>query len=266
MKKFYLLLLIFCVGIISVSCEKEPTIEDLYDIFTFENVSENYIAGPTVYGENLYSTYSGQYTSYLDAVTGLKFGLNSVEDKYDFWNGGIAISNWNDMTTAGYTNQCSVYFKDATTGKGGNNGSNNFGICNYSAYCAAPEISFDSSVERVFDHIYITNATYPAISMVNGDSFAKKLSYDDKDYFLLTVKGYDAKGAEKGVVEFYLADFRTTTSSGIITNWKKVDLSSLGAVNKITFSLTSSDNGAYGMNTPAYFCIDDIAIQKEVAE
>jgi hypothetical protein len=35
-----------------------------------------------------------------------------------------------------------------------------------------------------------------------------------------------------------------------------VDLSSIGAVRTIEFTLSSSDNGDYGMNTPSYFCLD----------
>jgi len=34
-------------------------------------------------------------------------------------------------------------------------------------------------------------------------------------------------------------------------------LSSLGNLDSLSFTLSSSDNGAFGMNTPAYFCIDD---------
>ena len=31
----------------------------------------------------------------------------------------------------------------------------------------------------------------------------------------------------------------------------------MGVVDSLTFELSSSDIGAYGMNTPAYFCMDD---------
>ena len=42
--------------------------------------------------------------------------------------------------------------------------------------------------------------------------------------------------------------------------WKKVDLSGLGAVKSIRFSMTRSDSTAYGLNTPAYVAVDNIEI------
>ncbi|MBT3193431.1 MAG: DUF4465 domain-containing protein, partial [Verrucomicrobia bacterium] len=45
----------------------------------------------------------------------------------------------------------------------------------------------------------------------------------------------------------------------IVGEWTWVDLTSFGpAVKSLHFSLSSSDNGAWGMNTPAYYAIDDL--------
>jgi hypothetical protein len=43
----------------------------------------------------------------------------------------------------------------------------------------------------------------------------------------------------------------------ILKEWEWLDLTSLGLVTSLNFALESSDVGEYGMNTPAYFCIDD---------
>ena len=91
---------------------------------------------------------------------------------------------------------------------------------------------------------------------------AKKFTYEDKDYFVVTATGFDRDGSETGTVQICLADFRTADSGGIVTGWQKFDLSSLGAVNRIVFNCQSSDVGAYGMNTPAYFCVDDIVVRE----
>jgi hypothetical protein len=124
------------------------------------------------------------------------------------------------------------------------------------------EIYVADSSNIIFDHVYVTNSTYAALSMLNGDAVAKKFSYADHDWFKLKIKGFDHTGEAKDSIDFYLADFRTSSSAGIISEWTKVDLSSLGDVQKLQFSLSSSDNGAWGMNTPAYFCIDDLAIKE----
>ena len=120
-------------------------------------------------------------------------------------------------------------------------------------------ITFPTATEKTVDHLYVTNSTYAVLSMLNGDSFAKKFA--DGDWFKLTVTGYNKDGGQIGPVDFYLADYRNGKSD-IIQQWTKFDLTSLGAVNKLTFTLSSSDTGTYGMNTPAYFCMDDIAIRK----
>ena len=69
----------------------------------------------------------------------------------------------------------------------------------------------------------------------------------------------------KRQVDFYLADYRYADSSQdyIISAWEYIDLSSLGSVDELSFSLSSSDNGSFGMNTPNYFAIDNIGVVPE---
>jgi hypothetical protein len=65
------------------------------------------------------------------------------------------------------------------------------------------------------------------------------------------MEGFDISGNSIGEKQFELAG---------VTQWTQVSLASLGKVNKIEFSLTGSDTGEYGFNTPAYVCIDDVKI------
>jgi len=224
----------------------------------------DYLAGPTSYGENLYSSFGpAQYIGYEDPGSGLCFMINE-DDPYgmgmsrELWNGGIAISQWNDITTEGYLNQCSVYFSDPTTGFGGYNGSHTFAVDNNNG-----EISFkDAAQEALFDHFWVTNTTYAALSMIHGDPYAKK--FETGDWFKLIINAYDKDGAPTGTsVEFYLADFRTATSAGVVTQWTMVDLTPLGShVHQVVFDFDSSDSGEWGINTPTYFCFDHLAIKK----
>jgi hypothetical protein len=68
-------------------------------------------------------------------------------------------------------------------------------------------------------------------------------------------------------VEFYLADFRFADNSQdyILDSWGFVDLSALGTVDFLEFDLSSSDNGAFGMNTPGYFALDNFGAIPEPA-
>lgn len=266
MKKVFFFLVF--AALLFTGCDKDDVPQPLQDIieidFEDSRVSA-YLAGPTSYGENLYSSFgTGQYTGYDDTGSGLYMMLNEDLDwmtgemSREFWNGGIAISQWNDMTTGGYGNQCSVYFRDNTTGYGGYNGSKTFAINNGNG-----EVSFtDGQTEASFYYFWVTNSTYAALSMLNGDDYAKKFTLGD--WFKLVITAEDKGGNATGTaVEFYLADFRTATSPGIITSWTKVDLTPLGnKVHTLKFDLQSSDTGQWGMNTPAYFCFDNLALLK----
>lgn len=106
---------------------------------------------------------------------------------------------------------------------------------------------------------YITNSSYAYTSMANGDGFAKK--FGKGDWFKLTITGFDADNNETGSKEYYLADLRDEATAYIINDWRYVDLSGLGKVAKLGFELTSTDNGSYGMNTPAYFCFDNFGAE-----
>lgn len=233
-------------------------------LITFEDVKENCLAGPTSYGENLYPQYNGAspalYTGYLDTNTDMFF--HTTTDGYGFASGGMAISRWNNMTEAGYTNQCSVYYGDSNDQNGGYDNSSTFCVsfCPTFGQSGAYMYVNTDGIQRTIDHMYVTNATYTVLSMKNGDSFAKKFSYEDKDWFKLTISGTDVSGTKTGEVEVYLADFRTPEAYGILTEWKRVDLSTLGQVHRLDFTMSSSDGEGMWMNTPAYFCLDDIAI------
>lgn len=115
------------------------------------------------------------------------------------------------------------------------------------------------------EEIYITNSTYAALSMQNGDAFSKVFGGEtgnDPDYFLLTMKAYKNDVVFDSLL-FYLADYRFEDNSQdyIIKDWTKIDLSSFSDIvpmDSLEFSLSSTDVGMFGMNTPAFFCIDQI--------
>lgn len=166
---------------------------------------------------------------------------------------GWTYSNQTDTTTPGFENQFSAY---AGSGAGG---SANYAL----AYLGSPVIRFEAPAEVAT--VDVTNTTYAALSMLQGDSFAKKFGGDtgnDADFLKLTFIGLNAADQETGRVDFYLADYRFADNSldHVVDSWVSVNLSSLGAVSALKFELTSSDNGDFGMNTPAYFAIDNLAV------
>lgn len=177
---------------------------------------------------------------------------------------GFTVSNQTDITTAGFMNQYSAF-----TGAGNN------GSANYVVYTPeATILSAENEAIRI-SSFKITNTTYAGISMRDGDLYAKQFGSatdangdDDgtngEDFFKVWVIGENADGSQKDSLEFFLADYRFSDNSQdyILDTWETVDVSSLSIdVDKLTFRLESSDNAPWGMNTPAYFAIDDVSYE-----
>jgi hypothetical protein len=228
----------------------------------FESVDASYLAGPTAAGENLYSTYVGNQIRSV-TVNGLVFGLNGSNAQYNFYNGGVCISQFNDMAGTDYTNQCSVYYKQSNTGFGGYRGSKTFAVV-YTGSAPASIYFLNSNETAKFISMQVCNTTYAYQTMKSGNAYARALSYDKQDYLKVVITGYATDGTTiTGTTEAYLADFRTSSSGGIVDKWMEVDLSPLGACNKITFEIKGSDTGTYGLNTPTYFAFDDLVYHKQ---
>ncbi len=221
---------------------------------TFDDVS---LASPSA--SNYTGPGGGRYYNGADGAGGFTsdgaFFINTYDSTYKSWD-GWSVSNTTDTTTAGYTNQYSAYTGAAHDGT-------QYGVF-YEPWTAGPTVSFTASSPVTVTGAYFTNTTYAALSMLNGDGFAKKFggaTGDDQDWFKLTIKGVDGTGAyTTHTVDFYLADYRNSDNSldYIVDEWIWVDLSVLGPVIGLEFDLSSSDVGDWGMNTPAYFAMDSL--------
>ena len=238
MKKINYLLTILSISVGSLFAQQ--------NVGDFENLtlsSESYWDGSDMSGLHNNSVFTTNFSS----------GDYNFSNSYDttwgaasgYWSSGWAYSNMTDSTTSGFTNQYSA--------KPG--GGHPIGGANYAIGKPNSTIVFNNPIGL---SINITNSTYAANSMRDGDAFAKKFTNADQDYFKLHIYGY-SNGSIADSTEFYLADFTHTDSTldYIVTDWQYVELLT-GQYDSVSFDLSSSDVGAFGMNTPAYFCIDNV--------
>jgi hypothetical protein len=262
---------IIAVGKTTTTTSIRVSARDYSSVIDFEDARvEDYLAGPTAKGENLYEGFTDappyyRYYGYDDPA-GLVMPLNDYNGMLDpeFWNGGVAISRWNNMTTKGQSNQCSVYYSDATTGRGGHDGSATFAVVygyNDPMWDSRASILVTDDVPRVFDHFYVSNSTWSTLVTREGDGYARALTYANHDWLKLVIEGRVNGVSTGATVECYLADFRESTSPGVITGWQPVDLSALGAVTSLVFDLQGTDLQYGGLASPAYFCFDDLALR-----
>ena len=265
-----------------VSGEDSGNEDESYTLRTlsFED-SDAKFAGYTLYGGAEINTWS-------DLVDDMQYGgsltyTDFVEDTYywydegntelfhsfttPYWGGGHVVSNYviEDYSTLP-EGHYGWYELQMANPIGGHNGSANFAVHNgYSDFfnsqiydASLQTLEFADGVERVIDHMWVTNTCYVLNSLTYGDGFNSPAS--EETYIKIVAYGYNANDEETGSVEFALCE------NGVpVTEWTKWDMSSLGKVAKVAFNFSASEDqiGSYGMNCPAYFAYDDVAVRFE---
>jgi hypothetical protein len=181
------------------------------------------------------------------------FFVNNYDPEWESWD-GFAYSNLTDTTAGGWDSQY-----NAIAG-GGQGGSTTYGVA-YVGWQGPPVIALDAP--QTVAGVYVVNNNYAYYDMLDGGAFSKKFggsTGNDEDWFRLTITGRNAADEVTGAVDVYLADYRFADNDEdyIVDTWTFVDLTALGEVAALQFSLDSSDTGMFGMNTPGYFCIDSL--------
>jgi hypothetical protein len=197
-------------------------------------------------------TNTGNFVS-----AGVGFQNNYSSNFGGFWS-GFAVSNVSAPTTPGFGNQ---YASRAI-------GSGNYAIAygDSNTLITLPPGRSPSSVS-------LTNTAYAFYSMQNGDSFAKKFggaSGNDADFFAVTFTGYAnslGTGSPTGSLQFFLADYRFADNAQdyLLSTWQTVNLAPLGSASSVRLSFQSSDVGTFGINTPTYVALDNLATIPEPA-
>jgi hypothetical protein len=257
-KKINVLKSVAITGMLStavlVSCKKEEikALVDQTSVVGFEDITvpvNGYI--DSIGSTNIFSTTAFTFQSVY----------NTDYPGYFYLKKGFALSTLKDTVTIGVKSKYAAY---AGIGSGNSN--------TYIVSVGTSMFKMPTKATTLIS-LDITNTTFAALSMKNGDQFAKKFGSDKnakgevdgtngKDFLKVWIRGY-AAGKIKDSIEVYLANFQSTNPSEhyIQKSWKKVDLSKLNPVDSVNFKLESSDNSPYGMNTPAYFAIDNIIIK-----
>lgn len=239
MKKFFYLAIALCMGFALTSCNND---DDNIAVLTFEGtewtalIDNPQYGGPLLYGEGK-DTYG-----WTDARTGLSGGLTRAwGGNYGYSEGGVAISNYvcdSLQKHATYTYQLEVPVS---------NGSKNFAV----VYCDAT-IKFAEGVNRVIRSMDICPTTYLLGVETYGDGYAKALT-EAGDNMTLTITADNGKTMD--------VDF--ARDGNILKTWKRIDLSALGAVKSLTFTMDGSDKSEYGVKHPKYFAFDNVKVEME---
>lgn len=221
---------------------------------------------------------------------------------YSFLLGGMAVSKYHDMKIGTYENQLSVYDKSSPSGGNfivtyGDAHDENFktfpnpGEAVYSDYSGCGRV-FITDIEGYtvkdpgvanskmtgkkeygyFKSVYLNNTTYVFDVIKNGNAFTGSKPLENQEGWLkvqfIAFDSTEDSAVPAGYTEAYLANYNSKMAEdyiGIIEEWIKVDLSSLPMATVLVINFVGSDNGTYGLNTPAYCALDkfEISVNKD---
>lgn len=173
--------------------------------------------------------------------------------QYGYW-GGFTASNRTDLSQTGLNAQ---YTAAAGCGY---DGSTQYAVA-YTMGVQTEVYATDGQLHTVTG-CYVTNNLWTYQDILQGGYGEQPyggLTGNDPDWFKVTATGKNASGQTVGTLDFYLADYRFANNEEdyVLDTWEWFDLSPLGNVATISFSLSSSRGSGYNMITPAYFCMDN---------
>ncbi len=180
---------------------------------------------------------------------------NGAWPSYNYWY-GYSLSN---ETATNYTTLADQWH--SAVGEG-HNGSSNFCI----AFPEGQFVEVTNSVDGdIINGAYVSNTAYAYNGMAVGDGFAT--AFKEGDWFKVTATGFNGD-SQTSTVEFYLADYRSSNALDhyILDTWQWMDLRALGKVTKVRFAMDGSDKGQYGLNTAAYFAMDDFGCERDLVD
>ena len=104
------------------------------------------------------------------------------------------------------------------------------------------------------DYVYICQNSNTMKAIAEGGVYNAR-PFNEKDTLALIISAIDETYTEKTSLMYYLAVDGEKNNA-----WEKVDLNSLGKTIGLSFRMTTTDVGQFGMNTPLYFALDALTV------
>lgn len=105
------------------------------------------------------------------------------------------------------------------------------------------------------EYIYVCQNSNTMEAITHGGVYNAR-AFNEKDTLALIISALNAQNEETGRITYYLA-VEGKKNNG----WEKVSLTALGEAHGLGFSMTTTDIGDWGSNTPLYFALDALTVQ-----
>ena len=107
------------------------------------------------------------------------------------------------------------------------------------------------------DYVYICQNSNTMKAISEGGVYNAR-PFNEKDTLALIISAIDETYTEKTSLMYYLA-----VDGQMNNGWVKVALNTLGKTIGLSFRMTTTDVGQFGMNTPLYFALDALTVNTE---
>lgn len=104
------------------------------------------------------------------------------------------------------------------------------------------------------EYVYICQNSNTMKAITEGGVFNAR-AFTEEDTLALIISAIDATFQELKSITYYLA-----VDGEKNAGWVKVPLTELGQVTGLSFRMTTTDTGQFGMNTPMYFALDALTV------
>ena len=231
------------------------------DLTTATDIEGNTVTYSTTYGMGYYDLTDVWAETYNDTETCSQILVNDGVFRLSHLPSGMAYGG---MSWEGFT--LSIVSQDTANvlgcvANGGLNGVATPYIIGYYSEWVSSSQGYSSNIiefDQLYypEYVYICQNSNTHKAITQGEFNARP--FTEQDTLALIIQTLDSTKNPTATTIYYLA-IDGTCNEG----WVKVPLTALGQTSCLSFSMTTTDIGDWGANTPLYFALDGLTINTE---
>ena len=231
------------------------------DLTTATNLNGTPIIYSTTYGTGYYDLTHVWADTYNDADSCQSIVCNDGVFLFSHLPSGMSYGgmSWEGFTVSTVSQDtANVFGSVANGGIGGT--ATPYIIGYYSEWISASQ-GYSSNIvdfngEYYPEYVYICQNSNTMEGITNGVFNSRP--FTPADTLTLIIQALDSTMQPTATTRYYLAVDGTKNQS-----WVQVPLTSLGKTSRLSFSMTTTEIGDFGANTPMYFALDGLTINTE---
>jgi hypothetical protein len=231
------------------------------DLTTATDIEGNTVTYSTSYGMGYYDLTDVWTETYNDTETCSQILVNDGVFRLSHLPSGMSYGG---MSWEGFT--LSTVSQDTANvlgciAKGGLDGEGTPYVIGYYSEWVSQSQGYSSNIidfngDYYPEHVYICQNSNTHKAITQGEFNAR--AFTQEDTLALIIQALDSDMQPTATMTYYLAADGEKNEG-----WTKVPLHSLGKTSRLSFSMTTTDIGEWGANTPLYFALDALTINTE---